>query len=316
MTIRRATPEDESVLHELWDEFELEVPEPEGFIGETWEEEWRDTQRDIADGAVYVAEDDEGPVGVARASAPERGRSHLHLIHVRPRARRTGVAKALVRECVRDVKEKGATLVSLDVLTTNTAARSVWTHLGFAEVALFMASPVDGLEQRLEERRELESRAAIYVQTDDRVSIDRALAQFIPRLDEPEVREAPTGWIRIVDRLTTDDRSAQSALAHELSERLGAVTLALAMEQEAVVRFRLYERGLMVDEYVSVPTYYGELPKGDELALAANPTLVARLTGADREEVRRVARTASLPAELPPAPELYRQIALLMGLEP
>ena len=48
----------------------------------------------------------------------------------------------------------------------------------------------------------------------------------------------------------------------------------------------------MVDEYLSVPTYYGELAKGDELALAANPTLVARLTGADREDVRRVARTA------------------------
>ena len=73
------------------------------------------------------------------------------------------------------------------------------------------------------------------------------------------------------------------------------------------MRFRLYERGRMVDEYLSVPTYYGELAKGDELALAANPTLVARLTGAEREDVRRVARTAVSPAALPPAPELYEQ---------
>jgi hypothetical protein len=72
----------------------------------------------------------------------------------------------------------------------------------------------------------------------------------------------------------------------------------------------------MVDEYLSVPTHYGALPKGDELALAANPTLVARLTGADRDEVRRVARNAESPADLPPAPELYEQIARLMGLEP
>jgi hypothetical protein len=71
----------------------------------------------------------------------------------------------------------------------------------------------------------------------------------------------------------------------------------------------------MVDEYLSVPTYYGALPKGDELALAANPTLVSRLTGADRDEVKRVARTAASPAELPPAPELYEQLARLMGLE-
>jgi hypothetical protein len=82
------------------------------------------------------------------------------------------------------------------------------------------------------------------------------------------------------------------------------------------VRFRLYERGRMVDEYLSVPTYYGALPKGDELALAANPTLVSRLTGADRDDVKRVARNATTVSELPPAPELYGQIAQLMGLEP
>jgi hypothetical protein len=111
------------------------------------------------------------------------------------------------------------------------------------------------------------------------------------------------------------DRQAHGRFARELSERLGAVTVALALEG-AVVRFRLYERGRMVDEYLSVPTYYGELAKGDELALAANPTLVARLTGAEREDVRRVARTAVSPAALPPAPELYDSIARLMGLEP
>ena len=72
----------------------------------------------------------------------------------------------------------------------------------------------------------------------------------------------------------------------------------------------------MVDEYLSVPTFYGPLPKVDELALAANPTLVARLTGADHIDVKRVARTAATPADLPPATELYEQIAKLMGLEP
>jgi hypothetical protein len=72
----------------------------------------------------------------------------------------------------------------------------------------------------------------------------------------------------------------------------------------------------MVDEYLSVPAYYGGLSKGDELALEANPTLVARLTGAAKDDVRRVARTASSPADLPPAAELYVQIANLMGVEP
>jgi hypothetical protein len=72
----------------------------------------------------------------------------------------------------------------------------------------------------------------------------------------------------------------------------------------------------MVDEYLSVPSFYTPLERGDELALEANPTLVARLTGADREEVRLVARTAPTPADLPPAAELYEAVARMMGLEP
>jgi hypothetical protein len=121
--------------------------------------------------------------------------------------------------------------------------------------------------------------------------------------------------MRVVDPVLDRDRDAHGRFAKELSDRLGAVTVALALEGE-VVRFRLYERGLMVDEYLSVPSYYGQLSKGDELALAANPTLVSRLTGAERDDVKRVARTADSPAGLPPAPELYEQIARLMGLAP
>ena len=73
----------------------------------------------------------------------------------------------------------------------------------------------------------------------------------------------------------------------------------------------------MVDEYLSVPTFYGSLPMGDELALAANPTLVVaphRRVGrrgaarrAHRQDGGRAARRR---------PELYEQIARLMGLEP
>jgi hypothetical protein len=140
------------------------------------------------------------------------------------------------------------------------------------------------------------------------------VGQFLPRLEAPEVRSSES-WMRVADPVLDRDRDAHGRLAKELSERLGAVTVALAIEG-AVVRFRLYERGRMVDEYLSVPSYYGELPKGDELALAANPTLVSRLTGASRDDVRRIARNADTPAELPPAPELFEQIARLLGLEP
>jgi hypothetical protein len=177
-----------------------------------------------------------------------------------------------------------------------------------------MAQPLDALDARLAEVEGGESLATTHVQSDDGVSVERAVAHFLPRLEAPTVTSHDS-WIRIADPVLDRDREAHGRFARELSERLGAVTVALALEG-AVVRFRLFERGRMVDEYLSVPTYYGVLPKGDELAFAANPTLVSRLTGAERDDVRRVARTAASPTELPPAPELYQQIARLMGLEP
>jgi len=64
-----------------------------------------------------------------------------------------------------------------------------------------------------------------------------------------------------------------------------------------------------------VPEYFCALPPGDVIALGANPTVVARLTNADPSRVRAVARTATSPAALPPAQDLYRQIADVFGVE-
>ena len=315
MTIRRATEADEAILHELWGEFETEAPFPFAEERETWDEEWQDTLDDVRTGGVFLAEDDDGPVGVARIEAPEKGRAHIQLVVVRPRARHQGVATALLRECVRDARERGAVRVSLDVMADNASAREVWRRLGFEELQLVLQAPVDALEVRLEQKPMGESHGSTHVQTDDGISVDRAITHFVPRLEAPDVRSNGS-WIRVADPVLDHDRDAHGRFARDLSERLGAVCVALALEHGAVVRFRLYERGRMVDEYLSVPTFYGSLPKVDELALAANPTLVARLTGADHLDVRRVARTAATPADLPPAPELYEQIAKLMGLEP
>jgi hypothetical protein len=221
------------------------------------------------------------------------------------------VAKALRRECVTHAHGKGARFVSLDVLRSNERAVSVWRRLCFEETQYLMAAPIDKLTPRLEARPAGEERATTHVQTDDEVSVQRAVAQFVPRLEAAQITSSDS-WIRVSDSILDRDRDAHGRFAKELSERLGAVTVALAQERE-VVRFRLYERGRMVDEYLSVPSYYGELSKGDELALEANPTLIARLTGADRDQVRRVIRTAASPSALPA--DLYEQIAALMGLE-
>ena len=316
MTVRRATTADEGILRQLWEEFEAEVPEPEGFPPETWADTWPVLRSEITAGTVFVAEDDDGPLGFADARPEGPGQLRLDTIYVRPRGRRAGVTKALLAEVVGAGRTAGATQLTLEVLEGNAVAREVWSRLGFTPVSHILAQPLEGLAARLAGPPDGPSRASTHVQSDDRVAVDRTLAQFVPRLDQAEVRDSAEGWVRIAAPLLDADRAAQSKLAHELSERLGAVVVALAVEHGAVVRFKLYERGRMVDEYLSVPSFYGPISKGDELALEANPTLVARLTGADRDEVRHTARTAGQPDELPKADELYVEIARMMRLEP
>ena len=89
------------------------------------------------------------------------------------------------------------------------------------------------------------------------------------------------GWIAVYDDVCDRNPEMLRRLARELSDRMGAVTLLLGVEREELVRMILFERGRIVDEYLSVPEFYGPLPPGDVVGLAANPTVVSRLTGAD-----------------------------------
>jgi ribosomal protein S18 acetylase RimI-like enzyme len=315
VNVRPATEADESVLRELWAEFEAEVPEPAGFVGETWDDEWASLREGMTAGRVLVAEDEDGAAGFLEASVGDRARWHVETVHVRPRSRRQGVATELLRACGASARAAGISNISLGVLVANMQAETVWRRLGFEPVELLMAQSLDALEARLAGAPTGPSKATTHVQSDDRASVERALEHFVPRLARPDVRDVENGWIRIADPLLDSDRDAHSRLAHELSDSLGAVVVALALEVGSVVRFRLYERGQMVDEYLSVPDFYGQLTRGDELAMEANPTVVARLTGASRDAVHRVARTASSPGELPPAEQLYEEVAAMMGLE-
>ena len=160
----------------------------------------------------------------------------------------------------------------------------MWRRLGFEPVELVLAQALEALETRLGDAPVGPSRASTHVQSDDRASVERAISHFFPRLAEVEVRDVAGGWIRVVDPVLDGDRDAQSRLAADLSDRLGVVVVALALEHGAVVRYRIYERGLMVDEYLSLPAFYGELDLGEALACHANPTIVAR---ADRRRARR-----------------------------
>ncbi|HYZ78031.1 MAG TPA: GNAT family N-acetyltransferase [Gaiellaceae bacterium] len=317
MRIRRATEADETILRELWEEFETEVPEPPGFAANTWEETWADVRRLAAQGLALVAEDDEGPVGHAWTAPPERGRAHVHDVYVRPRARRRGVARALLRETVAALRALGAEWVSLHVLTTNRPAVATWERLGFAEVQKTMVAEAAALEEHLAAgRAEGPTFGSVHAQTDDLAGVERAVRMFVPRLGRSAgsvVVPPRNGWIAVYDELCSREPELLRRLARELSDRVG-VAIAIGVEAGQVVRYVLFDRGRMVDEYLSVPDYRGPLPPGDVIALGANPTLLQRLTGAEPARVRAVARTASSPADLPPATELVAQIGELLGL--
>jgi len=100
-----------------------------------------------------------------------------------------------------------------------------------------------------------------------------------------------------------------------VSSRMGTIVVALSLEVDEVVRMVALDRGGIVDEYLSVPEFYGPLAPGDVIGLAANPTVLARLTGADPQRVRAAAPNAAAPADLPPAREILSELAAVLGLE-
>jgi ribosomal protein S18 acetylase RimI-like enzyme len=319
MTIRHATSDDHDLLRELWEEFEAELGH-EPYQRETWEEAWEDLSVTVDEGVALIAEDDGHPVGFVFCVLGDRGRHTAHVtdIYVRPEARRRGIGRQLLAELIQPARDAGLAHVSLEVLVRNSEARRLYERLGFTPVDMFMVAPLGAFAERVGSNERPASYGSLHVQTDDEAGVERAVAQFLPRVGRSEwtnVTPARNGWVTVTDELCDRDRSAQRRLGTELSERMGVPVVALALEEDAIVRFLLFDRGRMVDEYLSVPTYYGDLNKADELSLAANATLAARLTGADPARVREVARTASSPSELPPARELLVQIAELMHLE-
>jgi ribosomal protein S18 acetylase RimI-like enzyme len=316
MNIRRASEDDREAVEEMWRAYEAERDDP---FPESWEEAWPDLARHIHEGVAFLAEDDAGPAGFLFATfRPEAG-GFVHIVdlYVRPDVRRQGLAKRLMGEAVARGRERGAGHVSLEVLLNNAPARAVYERLGFASVSASLVAPLDALEQRVSRVSAGPSAGRVYVQTDDEAAVDRAVRQFIPRLGgsgRTEVLPAANGWVAIDDELCSRDPKLLRRLAQEMSDRTGAVVLSLGIEDGAVVRYILLERGRIADEYASLPEYHGPLPPGDVIALGANPTVARRLTGADPARIRAVARTASSPAELPPAEQLLAEIADVLGV--
>jgi GNAT superfamily N-acetyltransferase len=305
--IRPATADDLPLVRELWQAFNDEIPD------ERWRED--DLAEDLAwleqaIGKEIVLLADEDGLAVAQRKGERLG--FLEVVYVRPDARRGGVAAELVREVVAQLREAGIEMLELEVLASNHEARAIYERWGFNPVELTLGAQLAQLEQRLAPA-DGPTFGFVHVQTDDVEKVKRDALKVL-RL-EPEV-EIEGSWVRVRADATDEDPERLKALAKELSYTTGGVVLSLGVQRGVVVRYDLFDRGADVDEYLSVPEYYGELPPGDAYALGANATVVGRLTGADPRRVRETARTAASPGELPPAQELYEQIAEVMGVQP
>jgi len=219
-----------------------------------------------------------------------------------------------LRDVVERARAEGATEI---VIETSHEAGDAWIRAGFSELARVLSAPVEALETHLGGTRE-SSFGSIHVQSDDVDAVVRAVRQFVPRLPGGStgsvVLPPRDGWTSVYDELTDREPEMLRRLARELSDRMGAFVVAIGVEEGAVVRYVALERGRVVDEYLSVPEFYGPLPPGEVIALGANPRLMSRLTGADAEAVRATARTAKGPAELPPARELLAELARVFAL--
>lgn len=306
MTIRTATSDDEPVLRELYEELVAELPEL------PWPRPAWDA---LEDGAWLLAEEDGAGVGMLLAWTRDGRIGSIGALYVRPPARRRGVAKALLDEAVTRLRDRGTEWLTVEVAEGDDDARVIFERLGLREYARSYAVTAEQLAGRLRARRR-EIYGSVHVQTDDRPRVEGAVLRFLPRLgrsERTEVSDPRNGWIAVWDELCSREPEFLRRLARELSDRLGGVTLSLGVEDE-VVRYVLFDRGRVMDEYLSVPEYFGPLPPGDVVALSANPTVVARLTGAEPGRVREAARTADSAGELPPPRELYGRIAEVLGL--
>lgn len=311
--IRTATTDDLALVRDLWHAFESEILDAE-WRDDDSAEDLHELENAIGKHIVLLA-DSEG-IAVAHKHGTRLG--ILDFLYVRPGARGTGVARDLVREAVDQLRAQDVDTVEVNVLASNGGARAVYERWGFAPVELTLAAPAASLADRLGRGETGPTYGLVHVQTDDSSAVERDVRKALPRMghsDRTEVSEPHNGWVTVDDDLAGRDPSVLQRLAKELSYMNGGVVLALGVEEGALVRYTLFDRGAAVDEYASVPEFRGPLPPGDVIALGANPTVVARLTGADPARVRETARTAPSPDDLPPAAQLYDQIAELMGVQ-
>ena len=277
MNLRRATEADQPALRELWEEFEAEIPAPPEFV-ETWDEEWQDVARRHRRTRRRLPR--RGRRGCGRGAAGDDARPahvwHIVFAHVRPRARRRGLLKQLMAPAL----DEGAQ----PRLDARHARRDGGQPRGAWRPGSGSASSPRSCTWRRRSRsrrRAAGRRAAPAVArcastcrpttTTGSSRRSRSTCRGSAARTHTAVAQPRNGWTRVDDELCSRDPKALRRLGREVSLALGAIVLTLGVEESAVVRYVLWDRGGVADEYASVPEYFGELPPGDVVALGGQP---------------------------------------------
>jgi len=317
MNIRNTTLDDLSTIEELWRAFHAEVPAPAHEDADP-AAELSEIRSIVEDGLGWVAERNGAAIGMALARRRGERVGRITDLYVVPAERRAGVAEALLRDVAARLAADGVDTIDLEVTASNAVARAVLGRWGFRDEVLVLASPVAALVERLGVDAQTPSFGSIHVQTDDADVILKAVEMFVPRLlgrsTGSIVTQPRGGYVTVYDDACDRDPAMLRRLAKEISARTGLVVIAVGIEEEALVRMILLDRGGIVDEYASVPEFHGPLPPGEVVALNANPVVVERYTGAAQAAVRSASPVARVPSDLPPARQLLARLASVIGL--
>ncbi|HEU5244772.1 MAG TPA: GNAT family N-acetyltransferase, partial [Gaiellaceae bacterium] len=191
--IRQATTADRDALHRLILEFGEEIRDAP-WRDDDSDEELADLDKATEAGTSWIAENDAGePVGFATGRMMGARVAELQVLYVRPAARGTGVATELTRSFALQMREAGAEVVELDVVSSNEGARATYGRWGFQAFELRLAARIDDLEQRLVPAVG-PTFGFVHVQTDDLEKVKRDAAKVL-RLD-PDA-EVEGNWVRV-----------------------------------------------------------------------------------------------------------------------
>jgi ribosomal protein S18 acetylase RimI-like enzyme len=160
LNVRRATEDDRETLYALWDEWvERESPVPSWVEG-AGEGTRAGIDTAVSSGSAVIAEEHGEVLGFACGVMRGLRIGELTELYVRPKARRRGIARELVRAMVAALSARGAAFVTGGVAPDNAAARSFYENAGFRPVELRLVADVETLERRLAGPRRSSQRSA------------------------------------------------------------------------------------------------------------------------------------------------------------